>query len=54
MKTIACACCLRKKYREVDPVRYPGRYFRALLRGWCSCVEDSSGVILKVGLEARS
>ena len=52
-KTIRCACCRRPKYCESDPQRAPGHYFRARLRGWCSCVENERGFTLKLGPLAR-
>jgi hypothetical protein len=49
LRVIPCACCLRPKLRETDPVNHPGHYFRVKLNGWCVCVEDAVGKVLKVG-----
>lgn len=49
LRTIPCCCCLRPKWRETDPADSPGHYTRMRLRGWCSCIEDAKGFIIKEG-----
>lgn len=51
---IPCCICGRPKWRESDPVRCPGHYFRAKLRGWCACVEDAKGFTIKAGPPAKA
>lgn len=53
LQIIHCCVCARPKYREVDPVHVPGQYARMHLRGWCACVEDARGFIIKVGPPAK-
>lgn len=53
LRVIQCACCLRPKWRETDPENRPGHYFRVTLNGWCACIEDAQGRVLKVGPEKR-
>lgn len=49
LRVVPCACCGRSKLRETDPRNRPGHYSRVRRKGWCECVEDRRGYVLKVG-----